>query len=39
MFTATKIYRRMGVALAYGNMDTKILVERAKEVASKIKIN
>ena len=36
---ATKIYRRMGVALAYGNMDTKILVERAKEVASKIKIN
>ena len=35
----TKIYRRMGVALAYGNMDTKILVERAKEVASKIKIN
>ncbi|MAB95098.1 MAG: phosphoribosylglycinamide formyltransferase 2 [Flavobacteriales bacterium] len=36
---ATKIYRRMGVALAYGNMDTKILVDRAKEVASKIKIN
>ena len=36
---ATKLYRRMGVALAYGNMDTKILVERAKEVASKIKIN
>ena len=36
---ATKIYRRMGVALAYGNMETKILVERAKEVASKIKIN
>ena len=36
---ATKIYRRMGVALAYGTMDTKILVERAKEVASKIKIN
>ena len=35
----TKIYRRMGVALAYGTMDTKILVERAKEVASKIKIN
>jgi phosphoribosylglycinamide formyltransferase 2 len=31
-------YRRMGVALAYGNEDVTELVEKAKEVAGKIKI-
>jgi phosphoribosylglycinamide formyltransferase 2 len=35
----TRPYRRMAVALAYGNEDTSVLVERAKEVASKIKVS
>jgi phosphoribosylglycinamide formyltransferase 2 len=35
----TRPYRRMAVALAYGNEDTSILVERAKEVAAKIKVD
>jgi len=36
---ATRPYRRMAVALAYGNEDTSVLVEMAKEVASKIKVS
>jgi len=36
---ATRPYRRMAVALAYGNEDTSVLVERAKEVAAKIKVS
>ena len=36
---ATRPYRRMAVALAYGKEDTSYLVERAKEVAAKIKVN
>ena len=34
----TRRYRRMAVALSYGNEDVKSLVERAKEVASKIAV-
>ena len=36
---SSRLYRRMGVALAYGNDDTEILVARSKEVASKIKVS
>ena len=36
---STKPYRRMAVALAFGDENTKFLVEKAKMVASKIKIN
>lgn len=32
-------YRRMGVALAYGDEDVKKLVERAKDVAAKIQVD
>lgn len=32
-------FRRMGVALAYGNEDVSILVERAKKVADSIRID
>jgi len=35
----TKPYRRMGVALAYGNEKVEELVEKAKKVASKITVN
>ena len=35
----TRKHRRMAVALAYGSEDTSILVKKAKEVASKIKID
>jgi phosphoribosylglycinamide formyltransferase 2 len=35
----TRPYRRMAVALAYGTENTTQLVEKAKEVASKIQIN
>jgi phosphoribosylglycinamide formyltransferase 2 len=35
----TRKYRRMAVALAYGNDETAILIEKAKKVASKIKID
>ena len=35
----TRKYRRMAVALAYGSEETSILVKKAKEVASKIKID
>ena len=35
----TRKYRRMGVALAYGKEDTDALVEKAKAVAEKIKVN
>ena len=35
----TRKYRRMAVALAYGNDETSILIEKAKKVASKIKID
>ena len=35
----TRKYRRMAVALAFGKEYTPILVQKAKEVASKIKIN
>ena len=35
----TKKYRRMAVTLAYGNEETPILIEKAKKVASKIKID
>ena len=31
-------FRRMGVALAFGNETTEELVKKAKKVASKIKI-
>ena len=35
----TRPYRRMAVALAYGNEDTSALVEKAKHVAAKIKVD
>lgn len=35
---STRVYRRMAVALAYGNDDVKELVEKAKSVASKIHV-
>jgi phosphoribosylglycinamide formyltransferase 2 len=35
----TRPYRRMAVALAYGNEDVADLVNKAKEVASKIKVD
>ena len=35
----TRPYRRMAVALAYGEESTSELVEKAKNVASKIKVN
>ena len=35
----TRPYRRMAVALAYGTENYSHLVEKAKEVASKIKVN
>ena len=35
----TRKYRRMAVALAYGKDETPILIEKAKKVASKIKID
>ena len=35
----TRKYRRMAVALAYGKDETRILIEKAKKVASKIKID
>jgi len=35
----TRKYRRMGVALAYGKEDPDTLVEKAKVVARKIKVN
>jgi phosphoribosylglycinamide formyltransferase 2 len=35
----TRPFRRMAVALAYGTENTSHLVEKAKEVASKIKVN
>ena len=35
----TRPYRRMAVALAYGNEDTSILVEKAKKVAAKIQVD
>ena len=35
----TRPYRRMAVALAYGNEDTSVLVDKCKEVAAKIKID
>ena len=35
----TRKYRRMAVSLAYGKEDTSILVQKAKEVASKIKVD
>ena len=35
----TRKHRRMAVALAYGSEETSILVKKAKEVASKIKID
>jgi phosphoribosylglycinamide formyltransferase 2 len=34
----TRPYRRMAVALAYGDEDVKRLVEKAKEVAGKISV-
>ena len=36
---STRKYRRMGVALAYGDEKTEELVLKAKEVASKIQID
>ena len=36
---STRKYRRMGVSLAYGPQETSVLVQKAKEVASKIKID
>jgi len=36
---ATRPYRRMAVALAYGNENTSVLVNKAKEVAAKIKVD
>lgn len=36
---STRPYRRMGVALAYGNETIEELVEKAKHVSSKIKIS
>ena len=35
----TRKYRRMAVALAYGNKKAEELVEKAKEVAAKIKVD
>jgi len=35
----TRKYRRMAVALAFGKEETSILIDKAKEVASKIKID
>ena len=35
----TRPYRRMAVALSYGTENTSYLIEKAKEVASKIKVN
>jgi phosphoribosylglycinamide formyltransferase 2 len=35
----TRKYRRMAVTLAYGKEDTSILVQKAKKVASKIKVD
>jgi phosphoribosylglycinamide formyltransferase 2 len=35
----TRPYRRMAVALAYGNEEVADLVSKAKEVASKIKVD
>ncbi len=35
----TRPYRRMAVTLAYGNENTSVLVDRAKEVAAKIKVD
>jgi phosphoribosylglycinamide formyltransferase 2 len=35
---STRPFRRMAVALAYGNEDVKILVEKAKEVAAHITV-
>jgi len=35
----TRPYRRMAVALAYGNENTSVLVDRAKEVAACIKVD
>ena len=35
----TRKYRRMAVALSFGKEDTPILVQKAKEVATKIKVN
>ena len=35
----TRKYRRLAVALAFGKEDTPILVQKAKEVATKIKVN
>jgi phosphoribosylglycinamide formyltransferase 2 len=35
----TRPYRRMAVALAYGNENTSVLVEKAKEVAACIKVD
>ena len=35
----TRKYRRMAVSLAFGKEDTSILVQKAKEVASKIKVD
>ena len=35
----TRPFRRMAVALAYGNENTSVLVEKAKEVAAKIKVD
>ena len=35
----TRPYRRMAVALAYGEENTSVLVEKAKEVAAKIKVD
>ena len=34
----TRPYRRMAVALSYGNEDVKILVDKAKEVALSISV-
>jgi phosphoribosylglycinamide formyltransferase 2 len=35
----TRPYRRMAVALAWGNNDVKVLVEKAKAVAAKVNVN
>jgi phosphoribosylglycinamide formyltransferase 2 len=35
----TRPFRRMAVALAYGNENTSVLVEKAKKVAAKIKVD
>ena len=36
---STRVNRRMGVALAYGNEPVEVLVEASKEIAKTIKIN